>query len=244
MASENKIQYNNQTSRWAHVVKFVVPLLGVIATVTIAVFAFIWLVPFAQKWVNNYTTGEVLATATLIFTLSKGAWGVCKLILSKSSLPKKSISLVINSEEEHTIITTTIANQGTRRINQQHIYLLVDYGLQPDKDNPRARFPFILKHGEKEDYCGLCKACKKEKAICKLPDNLFEESDCNCKNYFRRLVRLDELCQEGRLSLDPGEEFTQDTAFKLPKKGVYRATVIWLSHNTDCICATKVFVVA
>ncbi len=244
MATENKIQYNNQTSRWATIKRYIVPVLGVAATVAIGVFAFLWLDPFAKKIVSTYKTSEVIATVTLIVTLSKCVWEICKGIFLKFSLPKKSISVQVNNNADYTIITSTIANQGTRRIKQQHIYLLVEYGVQPNKDNPRARFPFILKHEKKDGICGFCKACKKEKTITRLSDDLFVDKNCDCKNLFRRLVRLEELCQEGRLFLDPGEEFTQDIAFKLPEKGVYRATAIWISYNTDCICATKVFTVS
>ena len=249
-SSVNKIDYNNHSKGPSiRGIRVLLAVIGIIVTIIIGVVVFFRLVPFAKKLAKliqelDYTTGEIISIVSLIITLSGIVWGIIKFILSKLSQPKKSISIEINTDNGFTIVTCKIANQSTQRIIPKHIYLFTEWGIQPSESNPQACFPFYLKHEERNKDCRLCVACNKTKQLTEFPEGIIKEKKYkNKKEFERKAIRLNELCQDGRLFVDPGEEFAQDVVLKFNKSGVYRATVIWISKYSDCICATKLFIV-
>ena len=198
------------------------------------------LIPLVQRYVANYTVVEIITIITLIVTLTKCVWNIGKNILSKCNEAKKSIALRAETYSEYTVITCKIANCDTRRIKPKDIYLFIEKGMYDENDGI-VKFPFLLCHDGKSGDCSLGAICKLKDRLTQFPEHVIKEPQY--KNMPRWMVRLDELCQEGRHYIDPGEEFSEDVTMKLKDEGVYRATVIWTSEKDDCICACKEFVV-
>lgn len=233
--------YSNQIYFSPNTKKLVIGIIEVIAVSALAIFVLFLLIPLVQKYIANYTAAEIIAIITLILTLTKCVWNNGKNILSKCNATKKSIALTIETDKGYTIITCRIANRDTRRIKPKDIYLFVERGIQHSDSCERAKFPFLLCHEGKTDDCELGAICKLPNRLEKFPDHIIK--DDAYKTCEREVIRLNELCQEGRHYIDPGEEFSEDVTIKFRDVGVYRATVIWTSEKDDCICASKEFVV-
>ena len=239
--STSETNFSNQKEFSPNTKKIAFAIVEIVAISAIAVFVLFLLVPLVQKYVANYTVVEIITIITLIFTLARCVWGIGKNILSKCNAAKKSMSLTIEAYDGYTIITCKIANHDTRRIKPKDIYLFVERGVQPKDNNQIAQFPFLLCHEGKNQDCALGAICKLSVKLDKFPDHIIKEE--KYKGVERWVIRLDELCQEGRHYIDPGEEFSEDVTMKFKENGVYRATVIWTSERDDCICASKEFVV-
>lgn len=240
-ASTAETNFSNQKDFSPNRKKLVIGIAEIVAISAIALFVLYLLIPLVKKYVADYSVVEILAIITLIVTLAKCVWSVGKSILLRCNATKKSMALTIESFNEYTTITTRIANHDTRRIKPQNIYLFVEVGLQPDDKNEIARFPFLLCHEGNNRDCELGAICKLPNKLTEFPNHIIKNPIYkSCKKY---VMRLDQLCQEGRNYIDPGEEFSQDVTLKLKSKGVHRATVIWTSEKDDCICASKEFVV-
>lgn len=239
MASTNT-NFGNQREFSPNIKKIVIAIIEIIIVCVIALFVLFLLIPIVQKYVANYTVVEIITIITLIVTLTKCVWNIGRNILSKCNEAKKSVTLTVETQSEYTIITCRITNCDTRRIKPKDIYLFVDKGLQTQNDEI-VRFPFLLCHENNSKDCALGAICKLEDRLTEFPDHVIK--DKQFKNISRWVIRLDELCQEGRHYIDPGEEFSEDVTMRFNEDGVYRVTVIWTSEKDDCICASKEFVV-
>lgn len=239
--STTETNFSNQKGFSPNKKRVIVGVLQIVAISALAIFVLYKLIPLVQKHVANYTVAEVITIITLIVTLTKGVWCIGKNILSKCNEAKKSMALTIETYNEYTIITCKIANRDTRRIKPKDIYLFVEKGIQPEDNDEVARFPFLLCHEGNNKDCELGAVCKLPSRLTKFPDHVIKDE--KFKNGERKVIRLDELCQEGRHYIDPGEEFSEDVTIKFKEDGVYRATVIWTSEKDDCICASKEFVI-
>lgn len=243
-SSSNETNFNNLKEATPNTKKIIVAILGMIGTIAAAVVVWLLLVKLVRKYVNVFTAAEIIAVISLFLAISKCAYDICKRILHRVNASKKKISLRVDSELGFTTVTCKISNQDTRRIKPKDIYLFIEKGLQPKDNNIEVRFPFLLCHATKDAHdCKLGEICKLGN-LTEFPDHIVPAEFKNLECGKRYVIRLDELCQEGRHYIDPGEEFAQDVVLKFPDDGVYRATVIWTSEkNDDCICASKVFVV-
>lgn len=239
--STSETNFSNQKEFSPNTKKIAIAIGEIVVISGIAVFVLFRLIPLIQKYVANYTVVEIITILTLILTLARCVWSIGKNILSKCNAAKKSMSLTIETYAGYTTITCKIANRDSRRIKPKDIYLFVEKGIQPKDNNQIAEFPFLLCHEDKNKDCALGAICKLPVKLSKFPDHIIKEE--KYKNAERWVIRLDELCQEGRHYIDPGEEFSEDVTMKFKGEGVYRATVIWTSERDDCICASKEFVV-
>ena len=239
--SSTETNFSNQKEFSPNTKKLVIGVVEIIAISAVALFVLFQLIPLVQKYVANYTVVEIITIITLILTLARCVWSIGKNILSKCNAAKKSITLTIESDKGYTIITCGIANRDTRRIKPKDIYLFIERGIQPSDSDEVARFPFLLFHEGKNKDCALGAICKLPDKLEKFPDHIIKDDAYKIGE--RKVIRLDELCQEGRHYIDPGEEFSEDVTMKFNETGVYRATVIWTSEKDDCICASKEFVV-
>lgn len=206
-----------------------------------------WLI---HSYNNVITTAEVIVIIALLIAIGRLSWYWIRKIIRDSTASNKSVALRVESECGYTTITCKIANNDIRRIKPKYIYLFIEKGIEPKDDDETidVKFPFLLCHQNNgASDCQLGAQCKVSAKVGKKLDEFppgivpkeFQTFECGK----RHVITLDELCQEGRHYIDPGEEFAQDVVVKL-SKGVYRATVIWTSEgDDDCICATKVFVV-
>lgn len=239
--STSETNFSNQKEFSPNAKKIVIAIVEIVIISALALFILFLLIPLVQKYVAKYTVVEVITIITLIITLTKCVWGIGKSILRNCNAAKKSMALTIETYNEYTIITCKIANRDTRRIKPKDIYLFVEKGVQPTANDEVARFPFLLCHESNNKDCELGAICKLPTRLTKFPDHVIKEDKYKCGE--RKVIRLDELCQEGRHYIDPGEEFSEDVTMKLKEEGVYRATVIWTSERDDCICASKEFVI-
>ncbi len=238
--STSNTNFGNQRDFSPNIKKFIIAIVEIIIISAIALFILFLLIPLVQKYVADYTVVEIITIITLIVTLTRCVWNIGKNILNKCNEAKKSVGLTVETQGEYTIITCRIANCDTRRIKPKDIYLFVDKGLRVE-DDEIVRFPFLLCHENNSKDCALGAICKLKKRLTEFPDYVIE--DKQFKNIPRWVIRLNELCQEGRHYIDPGEEFSEDVTMKFKEEGVYRVTVIWTSEKDDCICASKEFVV-
>ncbi|MCH5172503.1 MAG: hypothetical protein J1F31_06730 [Erysipelotrichales bacterium] len=241
MTSSTETNFSNQKEFSPNKKKLVVGIIAIVSIVVLALFVLYLLIPLVQIYVSDYTVAEVIAIITLILTLTKCVWSISKNILRNCNAAKKSIALKIESNNGYTVITCRISNRDARRIKPKDIYLFVEQGKNPDCDDEVARFPFLLCHEGNNKDCELGAICKLPNRLKEFPEHIIKDDEY--KGYERTVVRLNELCQEGRHYIDPGEEFSEDVTIKFKKTGVYRATVIWTSEKDDCICASKEFVV-
>lgn len=239
--STSETNFSNQKEFSPNTKKVVFAIVEIIIISILAIFVLFLLIPIVQKYVKNYTVVEIITIITLILTLAKCVWNIGKSILSNCNAAKKSMALTIETYNEYTIITCKIANRDTRRIKPKDIYLFVEKGVQPTDNDEVAKFPFLLCHESNNKDCELGAICKLPTKLTEFPDHIIK--DDKFKSNQRMVIRLDELCQEGRHYIDPGEEFSEDVTMKFKDCGVYRATVIWTSERDDCICASKEFVV-
>lgn len=240
MAGSTNTNFGNQREFSPNIKKLVFAIVEILIISAIALFILFLLIPLVQKYVANYTVVEIITIITLIVTLTKCVWNIGKNILSKCSEAKKSITLSVETCNEYTIITCKIANCDTRRIKPKDIYLFVEKGITVKNDGI-AQFPFLLCHDNKNSDCSLGAICKLKDRLTQFPEHVIKEQQY--KDMPKWVIRLDELCQEGRHYIDPGEEFSEDVTMRFKDEGVYRATVIWTSEKDDCICACKEFVV-
>lgn len=229
------MKFNNNKSLSANQKSTFIRIGVVILIIVIAIILWVLLIPKAQKLVVDLTINELIASITLLISLSTIVVRISERILQKNYSPKRRISLDVNTKGEYTTVTCKIENCGTMRIVPQNIYLMIEQGYEQDDV---ITFPYLLKHEEGEFDCIFANLCKAGGFTC-LPDHLLPT---DFKNQYRKIVKMQHLSSETILFVDPGEEFSEDITIKL-KEGVYKATVVWTSVKEDCICTTREFIV-
>lgn len=210
--------------------------IGVVALIiVISIILWVVLIPKAKKVAGTLSINELIASITLLISLSTIIVKISEKILQQNYTAKRRISLEANTKNEYTTITCKIENCGTKRIVPQNIYLMVEQGKEKDGV---VTFPYLLKHEEGEFDCVFANLCKKG-GFSQLPDHLLP---LEFQGLYRKIEKMKHLSSETILFLDPGEEFSEDITMKLGH-GVYKATVVWTSVKEDCICTTKEFIV-
>lgn len=229
------MKFNNNKSLSANQ-KSTFTRIGVITLIiVIAIILWVILIPKAQELAGDLTINELIASITLLISLSTIVVKISERILRKNYSAKRRISLDVNTKGEYTTVTCKIENCSIRRIVPQNIYLMIEQGLE---QNGVITFPYLLKHEEGEFDCVFANLCKSGGFSC-LPEHLLP---IEFKGLYRKIVKMQHLSSETILFVDPGEEFSEDITIKLGK-GVYKATVVWTSVKEDCICTTREFVV-
>ncbi len=228
------MKYNNKIIS-AGKKRFIIHLITIFFVIIIAVFLWLWLIPYCKKVVKGLTVNEMVASAALFVTLASLILKFSDKILKMDSIAKRKILLDVKAVNNYANITCKISNCSTKRIIPQNVYLMVEEGIMK---NNMASFPYLLRHEKDEFDCVFASICKKG-GITRVPEHLLSEE---FYNKFREIVRLKHLTSETIMFIDPGEEFSEDTIFKLTP-GVYRVTVVWTSVKEDCICCTKEFVI-
>ena len=194
------------------------------------------LIPFiTSSDISSLTTKEIIASLAITITIVGMALKYVDYVLANQYLSERQIILGTDTSSNYTIITCLVENMGRNRIVPQNVYLFVDEGIEKNK---RIEFPFCLKHEEGENDCVLGKKCKSG-GINSFPLDLVPD---DFKSVFHRSFKMQNLSAEAIMFIDPGEKFSEDIVLNL-NPGIYRATAVWTAVKSDCICATKQFVV-
>lgn len=188
---------------------------------------------------TQLTTAEAIASIAIIVTISVATTNIVLASLKKRYESKKQLTLSVAVHGSKAIITSTIENTGNGRITPKSFYLFINEGIKTDKTTYiEYEFPNILKHECGEFDCALAKKCKIARLEC-IPDDILGKkfkdtlSICNILNH---------IASDSVNFIDPGEVFSEDTIFDL-SPGVYRAILVGITVETDCMCAHKIFTI-
>ena len=201
----------------------------------------IYILPYIISYTGftQLTTSEAIASIAIIVTISVATTNIVLASLKKRYESKKQLTLSVAVHGSKAIITSTIENTGNGRITPKSFYLFINEGIKTDKTTYiEYEFPNILKHECGEFDCALAKKCKIARLEC-VPDdilgNKFKDtlSICNILNH---------IASDSVNFIDPGEIFSEDTIFEL-SPGVYRAILVGITVETDCMCAHKIFTI-
>lgn len=204
-----------------------------------AILAFILPFVISNSEFSSMTIAEGIATIAVITTITITAINLVVASMNKRYASKKQLSLSVNVQGKKVIITSTIENKGTGRITPKSFYLFINEGTKTSKKGySEYDFPNILKHECGEFDCALAKKCKATR-IERIPEeilgNEFKESLSICN-------LLKHIASDSVNFIDPGEIFSEDMIFELAP-GVYRAILLGVTVETDCMCAHKIFVI-
>lgn len=142
----------------------------------------------------------------------------------------------------------TIRNEGIEKIFPQYTKLYIDQGIVGTGDICGYDFPFILEHKEhnEDKDCILCNRCKAEKGNNSFPIDALPDRFRN-KMRDRKLeygcFPMDHLSEKSIKYIRAHEQFQENLILKFKKNGVYRATLVVITQNADCQCATEQFYV-
>lgn len=188
---------------------------------------------------TSMSTAEGIAFTAVIVTIIITAINLVVNSMNKRYSSKKQLSLSVSVNNKKVIITSTIENKGTDRITPKSFYLFINEGkIKLKSGYSQFEFPNILKHECNEFDCALAKKCKNGR-IEKIPDEILGEE---FKNSLSICSILNHISSDSVNFIDPGEFFSEDMIFEL-SPGVYRAILVGITVETDCMCAHKVFVV-
>ncbi len=233
----HEINYNSNVKYPLNVKRGYIVMFTIIVCLGLAVLTLYLLIPKIISFGKILEPGVSIAVVTAYIAVLGAAFELMKMLIRYVSLTKKTLAIAISINQNVVTITCKIGNKGLRRIIPNNVFLIVEEGLM-EKDGISYSFPDYFVHIGKDD-CQMSKLCQDDKCTCNELDKIVLNS---YKGIFRKIVRLNHLCSETRMFLDPGEDYFEDVTLLLPK-GIYRASVVWISKNEDCICGARNFVV-
>ncbi len=202
----------------------------------------IHIIPYITTSTNftKMSVAECIASVAVIVTITITAINLVVASMNKRYSSKKQLSLSVNVQGTKVIITSTIENKGSERITPKSFYLFINEGKKVQKNSTYSeyQFPNILKHECGEYDCALAKKCKVTR-IERIPDEILGD---DFKNSLSICNILNHIASDSVNFIDPGEIFSEDTIYELAP-GVYRAILVGITVETDCMCAHKIFVV-
>ena len=186
---------------------------------------------------TSMSTSEGIAFTAVIVTIIITTINLITSSMNKKYASKKQLSLSVDVLGNKAIITGTVENKGTDRITPKCFYLFINEGKCVSKQgHTQYVFPNILKHECNEFDCALAKRCKHGR-IEKIPDELLGDE---FKNRLSICSVLQHISSDSVNFIDPGEFFSEDMIFEL-EPGVYRAILLGVTVEADCMCAHKIF---
>ncbi len=213
-------------------------ILTVVLSVIFTTIFILMIFPILTEYLGSLSVTELVAFIAVLVSIVGITW---QIILYKiKNVPSVNIELIVEiSTQKRVIITTKIINVGGSVVQPKHIYLLIDEGLQKEK---RIEFPKLTEHikgksGVLDEYCQLVKFC--QDAGVSYPNHLIADE---FKDLYHDCLRLNHL-SDSILYIAPGEYFSEDVVFAMPKKGVYRVIVILIPKNADCVCTNKQLII-
>lgn len=170
-------------------------------------------------------------------------------VLKKQNETYYAIKLDVTMLDDGNVqFEATIRNKGLVTIHPQYTKLYIDQGIPGNADISEYEFPFILEHKDDtpEGDCILCTRCKHEKGTNDFPIDALDSK-------FKGLMRagkleygcfaLDHLSEKSIKYIRAHEQFQENVILNFKKTGVYRATLVVITHDADCQCATEQFYV-
>lgn len=201
----------------------------------------VYLLPYitSNTGFATMTISEGIASIAVIVTITITAINLVIANMNKRYASKKQLTLSVDVQDSKVIITSTVENKGSGRITPKSFYLFINEGKVNKKTGYiEYEFPNILKHECGEFDCALAKKCKVTR-IERIPDEILGD---NFKNSLSICKILNHIASDSVNFIDPGEIFAEDVIFEL-SPGVYRAILVGITVETDCMCAHKIFVV-
>lgn len=211
-------------------------LVIVASTVLITVVLLTAVIPALSPFLGTLKTNELIAVCAVVATMIGITVQLILYGLNLRRAQKSRLELDVATHGTLARITCSFENTGMKRIIPKNVYLFVDQGKE--KQGVLC-FPFMLRHETGENDCVLSKRCKAG-GLVEFPHELRDKDEF--ANEYSHLVFLKHLSSESILFVDPGEKFSEDAVLRLPKAGVYRATVVFTATNADCTCATRQFI--
>lgn len=193
----------------------------------------IYIVPWIVPKIKTLTTVHFISIAGVLIAAFTATWQIVQYRIKLTSKAKLQLHVVVDGK--NATITSIIKNIGGRRITPQRVYLFVDQGIERDTF---FEFPFLLRHEQNEHDCVMAKICKQEKLS--YPRDILDKE---FKNIYADYIPLKHLSTDSILFIDPEEEFTEDAIVKLPRQGAYRVMLIFTAWDSECVCASREFLV-
>lgn len=235
-------------------------LLAVIATILVTEY----LIPAVSAKTSTWGTAEIAIMISLVAIVAQIAPPFIQQLFDKKNakihenleniLEKQketyyAIKLDVTMLEDGNVqFEATVRNNGFVTIKPQYTKLYVDQGIPGNANISEYEFPFILEHKNDtpEGDCILCTRCKHEKGTNKFPIDALEDKFKDLM-LSRKLeyacFPLDHLSEKSIKYIRAREQFQENIILNFKKTGVYRATLVVVTHNADCQCATEQFYV-
>jgi len=149
-------------------------------------------------------------------------------------------------EDGNVSFAATIENAGIQTIHPKHTKLYIDQGRNSNKPVYEYGFHFMLEHKNNDDGtedCVLCRRCKIENNNNYPIDTVPEPFKTEMTNgtLFTGCFELEHLSGKSIKYIRSRERFQEDIIIKFSSPGVYRATLLVITEDADCQCATKQF---
>ena len=149
------------------------------------------------------------------------------------------INLTIDTITDNFVrFSIEIVNKGDITITSKTVNLYLCNGvLESNNDYTRYRFPFLLKHAEKNCHdCLVKKMCDKNNF--QFPQDQITSQ--GLRDITGTNILLESFSDKAILYIEPGEKYSEDIILRL-KKDFYQATIIAIFDPEYCICKSKQF---
>ena len=192
-----------------------------------------------QYFLESFDTAEILTALAVVVSVLAITINIVRESIRSKYSPQRKLLVKAKVENSFVTITCSFENKGSNRIRPHHFYLFIDEGKIID-ENEFVDFYNPLCHINKDSHdCQLGKICK-DSVVADYPRDLITK---DYENVLHKFFRLKHLAPDSITYIDPGEFFSEDITIKLAK-GVYRAILVGIAKNQDCICANVHFIVA
>lgn len=205
--------------------------------------------PYLTQKVSNWGTTELAIFISIIAIFAQVAPPFIEKYLQKQDKTYYAIKLDVATLEDGNVqFEATIRNNGLVTIHPRYTKLYIDQGIPGTDDISGYEFPFILEHKDNtpEGDCILCTRCKNENGTNAFPIDALDEK-------FKGKMRsgeleygcyaMDHLSEKSIKYIRAHEQFQENIILHFKKTGVYRATLVVITHDADCQCATEQFYV-
>lgn len=239
-------------------------LFSIICAVVITTVFICFVLPYLSEETSKWGTAEVAIVISIVAIFAQIAppfierlldrkdrkyHSIIEGILEKQTEIYYAIKLDVAVLEDGNVqFEAAIRNEGLETILPQYTRLYIDQGLEGVDDICGYDFPFILEHKERneDNDCILCNRCKAENGSISFPiDVLPEQFKTKMKSGELEYgcFAMDHLSEKSIKYIRAHEQFQENLILKFKKSGVYRATLVVITKNADCQCATEQFYV-
>lgn len=208
-----------------------------------------YVLPYLTPKVSSWGPTELAILISIVAIVAQVAPPFIEKYLQKQDKSYYAIKLDVSELEDGNVqFEATIRNNGLVTIHPRYTKLYIDQGIPGSSNISNYEFPFILEHKDMtpEGDCILCDRCKREGGANEFPiDTLkdkFKEKQSNGELEYR-CFPMDHLSEKSIKYIRAHEQFQENIILNFKKPGVYRATLVVITHDADCQCATEQFYV-